>query len=181
MFAARIEEVFEYRRGWYRGGAAAALVLEYYGLLRSVRRAKPHRCRCLTRCRQCGIFFLTDPRNTQRHDLRCPFGCQEGHRRRGSTARSVAYYQDEAGKMKKRIQNQKRPAVELFGPPVPAVSVPGRMPSEALLKHLQMVTTEIEGRPVSREEILAVIARQRSIPKPAETGDTARRPDEHPP
>jgi hypothetical protein len=93
----------------------------------------------------------------------------------------VAYYQDEFGKMKKRIQNQKRQAVELLGPPVPAVSVPGRMPSEALLKHLQMVTSEIEGRPVSREEILAVIARQRSIPKTAGTGDTARQSDEHPP
>jgi len=91
----------------------------------------------------------------------------------------VAYYQDEAGKMKKRMQNQKRqPEVELYGPPV---KVPGRMPSEGLLKHLQMVTSEIEGRPVSREEILAVIARQRSIPKPAGTGDTARRFDEHPP
>ncbi len=31
-------------------------------LLRSLLRAKPHLRACLTRCRHCGIFFLTHPR-----------------------------------------------------------------------------------------------------------------------
>ncbi len=132
--------------------------------------------RSLTRCRQCGIFFVADPRNAGRHDLRCPFGCQHAHRQRESTQRSVAYYQDETGKMKKRIQNGRRgaPAAK----PAPAS---GEGPSEALLEHLQMVTSLIEGRRVSREEIVALLLRQRSMVEGEKAGDDARRPDAHPP
>jgi hypothetical protein len=86
----------------------AALVLEYYVLLRSVLRTKPRLRQCLVRCGHCGIFFLTDPSNGGRKNLGCPFGCREAHRRRQSTIRSVAYYQDPRGKGKKRDLNQKR-------------------------------------------------------------------------
>jgi len=82
--------------------------------------------------------------------------------------------------MKKRIQNEKRKAQE-GAPGVKPPAFEGRAPSEGFVKYLQMVTSEIEGRRVSREEILAVIARQRSIHKGKGTGDTAGRSDEHPP
>jgi len=106
--AIRIGEFFEYRPDWYRQEAVAPWVLEYYGLLRSVLRAKPHLRACLTRCRHCRIFFLTHPRNAGRRDLGCPFGCSETHRKRESTKRSVAYYRGEQGKKYRREQNGNR-------------------------------------------------------------------------
>jgi hypothetical protein len=106
---------------WYRGGAAAALILEYYALLRSVLRAKPHLRVCLTRCRHCGIFFLTHPRNARRRDLHCPFGCREAHRRQASAQRSAAYYPDPKGRRKSDL-NQRRP--RKYGPPKPAPDPP---------------------------------------------------------
>ena len=110
FFAITIAEHFDFRADWYRQGAVAALVLEYYGLLRSVLRAKPDLHACLTRCRHCHIFFLTHPRNVKQHDkMRCPFGCREAHRKRESVRRSVAYYRDPGIKKEKKIPlNQRR-------------------------------------------------------------------------
>ena len=132
----------------------ANLVGEYYLLLRSVLKARPHLRKCRTRCRHCGIFFVCDPRNAGRKDLRCPFGCQREHRKRRSTERSVAYYQDAPGKAKKAIQNAKRrqpgsaqatPVPEAIPPPV--------------VEHIQRVVSLIERREVSRREILEMLAR----------------------
>lgn len=81
-------------------------MLEYYVLLRSIHRTKPHLPVCLARCRHCGIFFPTHRRNACRRNLGCLFGCREAHRRKASTQRSVAYYQ--ADPDKKRRQNAKR-------------------------------------------------------------------------
>jgi hypothetical protein len=103
-----IAEHFQFTSKWYRGEPVAALVLEYYVVLRSVLRAKPHRRKCLSRCRHCGIFFLTDPRNAGRCDLGCPFGCSQAHRRRESIRRSTDYYRGEEGRKYKRRQNQRQ-------------------------------------------------------------------------
>ena len=86
----------------------AALVLEYYVLLRSGLKGKPYLRRYLTRCRCCRIFFLTDRRNAWWKVRRCPYGCGIAHRKRESTLRSVAYYQDKDGREKKKDQNAKR-------------------------------------------------------------------------
>src|SRR5262249_19646265 len=86
----------------------AAVVLQYYLLLRSVLRTKPRLRQCLVRCRHCRIFFLTHPCNAGRKDLGCPFGCRRAHRKQQSTLRSVAYYRDPIGKEKKRALNGKR-------------------------------------------------------------------------
>mgnify|MGYP007080405361 CR=1 FL=1 len=92
----------------------------------------------------------------------------------------MAYYQDKMGKMKKRIQNGKRAPAE---PITDAKLANDSAPSEAMVAHVRMVTSWIEGRKVSREEILAKLAemRQRSIPKPGKTGDNVVRSNEHPP
>jgi hypothetical protein len=131
----------------------AGLVLEYYLLLRSIFKNRPHLRKCLSRCRHCRIFFVSDPRNAGRKDLRCPFGCKEAHRKRCSTRRSVAYYQDLPGKIKKAIQNAKRrrqvPEPSPDRPPFP----------ESVIEHVQTVVSLIEGRPVSREAILELLAR----------------------
>jgi len=87
----------------------------------------------------------------------------------------VAYYGDEAGKMKKRIQNGRRGQEQAPGPK-PAVP---NEPSEKMIKHLQMVLSAIEGRKVSREEVLAL--RQRSLAERSGPVDTGGRCDERPP
>lgn len=105
---------------------------------------------------ECGILFLADPRNRGRHDLRCPFGCREAHRRSGSAERSAAYYRTEAGQEKKRKLNARRRRGK-DAAPEPA-DLPEQAPFEAeVVDHLQMVTSAIEGRAVGREEVLALL------------------------
>ena len=132
----------------------AGLVLEYYLLLRSILRTRPHLRACLTRCRHCRIFFVSDPRNAGRKDLRCPLGCRKSHRQRESTRRSVDYYRGEHGRILKRYQNAKRgkgstPAPAARPPPCP----------EPVLEHVRQVVSWIERRPLSRKEILEMLAR----------------------
>ena len=131
----------------------AGLVHEYYWLLRSIVKAQPPLRACLSRCRHCRIFFFTHPRNRGRKNLGCPFGCQEAHRQRQSTRRSVAYYREPEGKIKKAIQNAKRRQPV----PVPALApVPSPRP---VVEHVRTVVSLIEGRRVSRPEILELLAR----------------------
>lgn len=130
-------------------------MLEYYQLLRSVLKTKPHLRRCLKRCWHCRIFFLTDRRNCGRDKLGCPFGCKKTHRKRESTARSVAYYQTPEGKKKKQDLNQRRRSPSK---PSPRESEEDCQPwSEPLVEHLRLVVGLIEERQISRDQILQVL------------------------
>ena len=144
-----------------------ARVGQYYVVLRSVIRHKPQLRRCLSRCRHCGIFFLTHPRNVGRRDLGCPFGCQAAHRKQSSTARSVAYYRDEVGKEKKRTQNGKRrqdpgradpPRRVTIGPDEGERQQPP-IQANPVLGYIRMVVSLIEGRRVSQDEIVEMLTR----------------------
>ncbi len=135
-----------------------ALVLAYYVLLRSIVRTQPELRPCLTRCRHCRIFFLTDRRNARRRDLGCPFGCREAHRKRQSSRRSAAYYQDEEGKEKKRDQNAKRRATRVVASPPPMAEEPYPWP-RSMVDYVRVATTLIEGRPVGWAEVLEMLAR----------------------
>lgn len=117
--------------------------------------------RCLTRCRHCRIFFLTDPRNAGRHDLGCPFGCREALRRHQSDRRSSAYYRDEPGKLKKRLLNARRRKS-----PVPTVPAAAAAPAEPLppwprpiLLYVCLLVRLIEGRPVTLDEVVEMLRR----------------------
>jgi len=68
----------------------------------------PELRRCVAYCTDCGIRFLTHPRNAGRRNLRCPFGCRQHHRRQRCCQRSTAYYQTVAGKAKKKRLNARR-------------------------------------------------------------------------
>ena len=81
------------------------LILDYYFFLRSALKSNPRLRQYLTRCKQCRIFFLSDPCNAGRRDLGCPFGCQDACRKQRSTERSTAYYRTAAGKKKKQQHN----------------------------------------------------------------------------
>jgi hypothetical protein len=131
------------------------LVLAYYVVLRSVLRLKPWLRKCLARCRHCGIFFLTDRRNAGRKDLGCAFGCSRAHRKKQSTKRSVAYYQEPEGKVKKQALNARRRKSPR--PPEP----PSRVPPELrpFLEYLCVILGLIEGRPVELWEVIAMLER----------------------
>lgn len=163
----------------------AALVLEYYVLLRSILRTQPELRRCRTRCLHCRIFFLTDPRNAGRCDLGCPFGCREAHRKRRSSQRSTAYYQDEIGKGKKRLQNAKRRKSAIPGIPAPAPMPEPSLPwPQSLLDYLRMVVSLIERRPVSLAEVLEMLTRtmrQHSMARRRRIDQAVDRLNEHPP
>jgi len=140
-------------------------------VLRSVLRTKAEVRACMTRCRHCRIFFLTHPRNVGRRDLRCPFGCRDGHRKRRSTERSIEYYKTEEGKTKKKIQNGKRRQSEQRPGHADRLDEPeperdGIQWDAGIIDYVRMVTSLIESRPVSRQEILEMLSqsmRQHSI------------------
>lgn len=150
----------------------AGRVLEYYWLLRSVLRERPEVRHCLCRCRHCRIYFITDPRNAGRQDLGCPFGCREALRKQESTRRSVDYYRSAEGKIKKRLQNSKRsrvagretsvakeePEPEEAADESRSDEARGRW-SEPLVEHVRMVCSVIEGRRISRNEILEMLGK----------------------
>ena len=130
-------------------------MLSYYVVLRSVLRLKPWLRKCLARCRHCGIFFLTDRRNARRQDLRCPFGCSRAHRQKQSTLRSVAYYQEPEGKVKKQALNARRRKTPR--PPAPPSPVPPGL--RPFLEYLCVMLGLIEGRPVQLWEVIEMLER----------------------
>ena len=143
-------------------------MLNYYGLLRPILRTTAHAHRCLCRCRHCRIFFITDPRNAGRRDLGCPFGCSQAHRKTQSTRRSVQYYRGKVGKIKKRIQNNKRSRVgrepQARKEPLDEESPP--LHNEPLVEHVRLLSSLIEGRRVSQKEVcemLREVLRQHSM------------------
>jgi len=158
----------------------ASLVLSYYVVLRSVLRVKPRLRKCLARCRHCGIFFLADPRNAGRRDLGCPFGCGRAHRQRQSTQRSVAYYREAEGRMKKQALNARRrksPAPSTPPSPVP----PGLRP---FLDYLCVVLGLIEERPIRLWELIEMLertARQHRMVRTRRIDQTVARLHEKPP
>lgn len=154
----------------------AALAREYYFVLRSVLRAKPGLRACLTRCRHCRIFFLTHPCNLhQLGQIRCPFGCRTESRRRGALRRSTAYYSKPKGKEVKKKLNQRRcrlpPRQVGSGPTTTLPKRPPRRPkptaakgnfvppSPGIIQHVRMVVSLIEGRRVSRRQVLLLRAK----------------------
>lgn len=131
------------------------MVLSYYLVLRSLLRIKPWLRKCLARCRHCGIFFLADARNAGRRDLGCPFGCGRAHRRKQSTRRSVAYYREPEGKIKKQALNaRRRESPRSPTPPRPAPPELG-----PFYQYLCVMVGLIEGRPVGLGEVIQMLER----------------------
>jgi len=144
------------------------IVLLYYGVMRQVLQSRRKLVKCLTRCRDCGIFFFTDPRNKGRKNLRCVFGCRQAQQRENSLRRSKEYYDSAEGKVKKKIQNGKRKKGASVGDASDSVEARADAKEvqvdEMTVKHLQTVLSLIEGRKISREEILELV-RQHSMGK----------------
>ena len=124
-------------------------------VLRSVLRLKPWLRKCLARCRHCGIFFLTDARNVGRQDLGCPFGCSQAHRKSQSTRRSVAYYREPEGKVKKRDLNARRRKTPRSRPP----ATPAPPWLRPILEYVCVMVGLIEGRQVGLWEVVEMLER----------------------
>ncbi len=137
----------------------APVVLAYYVELRSVLRNKPWLRKCQARCRHCGIFFLTDRRNVGREDLGCPFGCSREHRRRESTRRSVAYYREPEGKVKKQALNGQRRSRGRKASPAPVDPVSPSL--RRILAYVCVLVGLIEGRRVQRWEVIGLLEQTR--------------------
>jgi hypothetical protein len=93
-----LEKLFSFRPDWHQQDRAKPLVLQYQTQLDLALHVHPELQGRVTHCVHCGIRFLADPRNAGRHDLHCPFGCQQDHRRESERQRSRAFYQTEKGK-----------------------------------------------------------------------------------
>lgn len=148
------------------------LVGEYYFLLRSLLKRRTELRPCLKRCRHCRIFFLAHPRNRDRSDLACPFGCKQALRRRRSNERSTAYNRSPAGKLKRKLRNGRqcgsRRKAEPRGDPGGTATAVEREEEAAaaeievsagLVEHVRVVTSLIERRRVSRAEVLQMLQR----------------------
>ena len=168
----------------------AALVGQYYLLLRSVLRTKPLLRRCQVRCRHCRIYFLTHPCNAGRKDLGCPFGCRSAHRKQQSSVRSVAYYRDPIGKKKKRGLNGKRAKPKSDGSRPAACPAAAKLESgsgrwnQLMLEYVRMLVSLIEARSVSRAEILEMlqrVLRQHSLGRRRKIDHAVIWLQEHPP
>ena len=153
-------------------------------------RAKPLLRACLTRCRHCGIFFLTHPRNARRRNLRCPFGCRIAHRKQAAAQRSAAYYRGAEGKRKKSALNQRRRSQEsIHRSQTPEGEVrPSKPPvvpaSPVIIEHVRMVVSLIEGRRVSRRAVLQMVAknkRQHTMVRRSTLDQAVLWLNEHPP
>jgi hypothetical protein len=139
----------------------------YYFVLRRVLRAKAYLRPLLKRCRHCRIFFFTDPRNRGRVDLGCPFGCKDAHRRRCSSERSADYNTTPVGKLKKKQHNGKRGREPPEKPELgeesqtktPSAEGGGSEFDPGVVKHVRVVTSLIEGRQVSQDEVLEMLTR----------------------
>lgn len=142
-------------------------VLHYYYTLRSVLKNHPHLRNYRVRCKHCRIYFLTHPRNAGRCDLRCPFGCRQAHRKEASKKRSLEYYRSYFGRGRKKYLNSLRSKEKGGGEPPqnpqggdsrekePEIHV-----EKETIVYIQTVTTLIEGRPVSKEEIIAMLKKR---------------------
>jgi hypothetical protein len=127
----------------------------------------------------------------KRKDLRCPFGCSEGHRKEQSNGRSAAYYRSKEGRKKKRDLNQRRPAAcrsPALAPAANTKEAPAQADSgpwpEPLVEHVRMVVSWIEQRRVRRAEILQMLTkvlRQQGMGRRRRIDHTVAWLNEHPP
>jgi len=105
-----VGEFFSFRPDWHQDDRAHRLVRQYQLTLDAILRDHPGLASCAVHCCHCGIRFLTHPRNANRQNVRCPFGCREHHRRQQANQRSKRHYRTDQGRRNKKLLNAKRSA-----------------------------------------------------------------------
>lgn len=133
------------------------LVRSYLAQIRSLLRERPELRPYLKHCRHCRILFFTDPRNAGRSDLYCGFGCRDAHRRESNTLRSAAFYREHPEK--KRYQNRKR-YLRTAQPCPDGLADPNDEVPAPIVRHVRVIVSLIEGRPVTLDEIVKMLAKK---------------------
>ena len=145
-------------------------------LLRSVLRAKPDLRACLTRCRHCRHFLSDPPAQlcSSAARSRCPFGCREAAPPRESHSAQRRLLQRAEGKRAKKNLNQRRcrlpprqaqrptttlPKRPTRRPKPPAAKGNSVPPNPGIVQHVRMVVSLIEGRAISRRQVLLMLAK----------------------
>ena len=136
---------------------------EYYVLIESLLRTHPHLRPCLKHCRHCDILFFTHPRNAKRDDLRCGFGCRQGHRCEQAIRRSIEYYRKNKAK-KKALNRRRHLNAALKGGILSRIS-PDRASDAGegaapILDHVRVMVSLIEGRRVGLDEVVRMLAKK---------------------
>jgi len=143
------------------------VTLAYYiGMRLALREAPSHKER--TRCRRCGIFFVTDPRNRNRSDLCCPFGCRQLRIQSLSNERSSEYNRTEIGRNKKKqINSRRNKSVSSENPPQSlAPPIYDLEKSPPILSYITQVVRVVTGKRYSAGDVwlmLVSILRQHSL------------------
>ena len=147
--------------------------------------------RCLARCRHCRIFFVAHPRNGEREDLGCPFGCREAHREARGAEGGAGDGRTTAGEERKAQRERRRregsaggPAAESERPAPPAAESGAIEFDAAIVAHVRVVVSLVERRAVSREEVVAMLertVRQHRIVRERRIDYVLRWLAEHPP
>lgn len=155
FLAIAVEKVFSFRENWHQDDRARAVVQQYFLALDSALASHPEIRRCVVRCADCGIRFLTYPQNANRRDLRCPFGCRDHHRRECANRRSAVYCRTAKGKADKRQRNARRNRCEDTVAESPQQDIPHQEPAVA--------KPPADGRPVDSPPVdeLSVTVRLR--------------------
>lgn len=89
----------------------------------------------------------------------CPFGCRAERRRRQTNERSRDHYRTEFGREQKTARNYERhrgPAQPVAATPPPGPQTPEDLGLD-MIAHVQVVTSIIERRRVSRDETIRLI------------------------
>lgn len=134
----------------------------YLRTLRHLRRVSPINQHEVVSCHECHILFLTALCNSDRLDMRCPFGCRGHHQKAESNRRSTEYYRTVEGKSKKRQINAGRLSINIPpATPLIAIEIP-----VLIVKHLRQIFSRIDHRSWSLAEVevyLDHLLRQRSL------------------
>jgi len=134
----------------------------YLRALRDLRRASPIHQQELVSCHECHILFLTAPCNSDRQDMRCPFGCRTHHQKSESDRRSTDYYRTDEGKSKKRQINADRSSINL-PPAIPLIALDIPI---IVVEHLRQIFSRVDRRSwicADVEIFLHHLLRQRSL------------------
>lgn len=133
------------------------MALEYFSILKSIIHGDPRLRKCLAKCRDCGIHFLTDPRNRGRKDLRCPFGCRQAH----LAKQSVNYYNSmPEGKIKKKIHNNRwRKKVKSANSVADSQKTSEITLDKTIFNYIWSLVNLLEGRKVPSDEITTMLKR----------------------
>ncbi len=154
----KLRMLYFYKVGWYKNKFNQEYTLKYYSELRKIIKFVPSKYWVLTRCKECGIYFLTAPSNRGRNDIRCLIGCREQHKKLSSNKRSTAFNKTERGRQIKYRHNQNRYLQnKKTSKTIKKEKDKTDKLKESFIGYIRFIVRLIEGRFVSWQEIKDIL------------------------